>query len=226
MPSPEQGSKGVGAERDTRGTRTSAVSRTRHPPEQLLCVVLGPDGSVSVDISGRMRGAAPGRAAHVAPEELRDFVTSKAALGRAFRGPVVGVGSDAVDVFVAGVVRGLEARALELLGLARRAGAVTAGMDTTLGLLARCPTAVVILSRDVSPRSRAKVEAALAAVGGRAAYGLSTMVDLGAALGRERVGIVGVDHGKLGRSLVEVLEKLASLERTSESGPERARKND
>jgi hypothetical protein len=35
-----------------------------------------------------------------------------------------------------------------------------------------------------------------------------------------------VDHGKLGRSLVEVLDKLASLERAGESGPERARKND
>lgn len=168
-------------------------------------LALDPEGRPFVDVLGR----APGRGVYVEPEALVEALGAKA-LGRAFRGKAQVPGGAEVEALLEATRARLEDRLLELLGLARRAGGLTLGMDASLDALARGRARVVVVARDLAERSRARVEAARSAV---PVIEVGSVDVLGQALGREVVGVVVIEHAVFARRAVIEAERREKLPR-------------
>lgn len=172
--------------------RQCAVTRARAPQRSLLRLALGPDGQPYADVLGR----APGRGVYVtcAPDVLRKALGPKG-IGRAFRGRAKALDAEAVEGLLEDTTARLEARLVELTGLARRAGALELGMDPVLRALSSAtgPGWVVVVTRDLGAASLRKIEAAIAATNGRArVIRVGTKDVLGSRLGRNEVGVLAV----------------------------------
>ncbi len=198
-----------------------------------------------VDLLGR----APGRGVHVVPDAaaLREALSPKA-LGRAFRGAARPPAAAEVDAIVSDTSRRLEERLLELVGLARRAGATVQGMDSVLAVVAAgAPGDVLVLAEDLSERSLRQVEDALArarearrvAAPGLEGEGAApdrgeTLVlrvgskeRLGLRLGRDEVGVVAVRSSPMARRLAVEAARWRGLQGSTalqESASSRSRK--
>lgn len=82
-------------------------------------------------------------------------------------------------------------RALRLLGLCRRAGALVIGMDAQLAALRRGGIRLLVLAGDASPATARRAEEA-AADAGVPTVVLADRSTIGRALGREWVAVCGV----------------------------------
>lgn len=154
--------------------------------DQLLRVALSPDGVVTPDIAARL----PGRGAWItADRALVDKAVTKRLFNRAFEKPVEAPG-DLADRFEAL----LEARALSLLGLARRAGRLTMGYDAVkLALSKGEAPAWRIEASDGAADGRGKLDRLSAAAWPRlTTVGCFSAEAIGQALGR-----TGVVHALL-----------------------------
>jgi hypothetical protein len=190
--------------------RQCAWTRARAPKARLLRLVLDPSGQPWADLVGR----APGRGVYVQPD--RDVVLQALApkgLRRLFKGPVAPVEPRA---WVEDAVGRLERRILEHLSLARRAGACSVGVEEVLALLACSPEPVVVLARDLSDRSAARVRAAAEGVPGARLAHLGSLATLGAKLGRSDTGAVAVGRSVFHRRLCDDLERHRRLTNTCE----------
>lgn len=151
----------------------------------MLRLVLGPDRVPFVDLLGR----APGRGTYVeADRAILEEALSPKGLGRLFRGKAADLSPAQKVALIEGTIAQLEDRIIELLSLARRAGQLEIGMDATLRLCAekRAGT-VVIAAKDISERSEEQILRSEVAV-----IRAGTKATIGAKLGREEVGVVGV----------------------------------
>lgn len=170
--------------RPHRPSRRCVATRTSAPKDTLLRLVLGPDGAPLVDLLGR----APGRGVYVRPERAAfEEALSPRGLARAFKGAARPLGDEELAALVESTVARLEARVLELLTLARRAGKIEIGMDAALRAASQeGPGTVFVTAKDLSERSARALpaEARVVAVADKAT--------IGARLGREEVGIVAV----------------------------------
>lgn len=212
------------AKRDGEPTRQSIVSRERAEKERLLRLALDPEGVPFVDVLGR----APGRGVYVEPEVLEEALGPKA-MGRAFRGAARAMTAADIEAVIATTRSRLDGRLHELLGLARRAGGLTVGMDASLEEMERGRARVVVLARDLSDRSRAKVvekigkvfEAAVEKAGHRPSGGagelprieVGTIESLGQSLGREAVGVAVIGHAVFARRAMIEAERREKLPR-------------
>jgi uncharacterized protein len=186
--------------------RQSAMSKERAPKETLLRLALGPDGKPFVDLLAR----APGRGVYVAAEELEKSLGSKG-LDRVFRGKAKKLAPAEIEALVSGTAERLEARIVELVGLARRAGLLEIGTDAVLRSL-EADAAVVVMARDASERTVGKIEEAL-----RSAKRIraSTKEELGRLLGRDEIGVVAVRASKLADRISAESLRLAGIETSS-----------
>lgn len=192
-------------------TRQSAVSKRREDRSKLLRLTLGPDGQPFVDVLGR----APGRGVWVAPGELREALSAKG-LERAFRGKARKLGPDAIEALLVEASGRLEQRLLDLVGLARRAGALAYGMDAVLGRLSgRAEGIIVLTAVDLSDRSSAKVEEAVGVGRGVEWVRSSTVERLGRAIGKETVGVLAIEHRTLGPQILAEARRIAELKATA-----------
>ena len=82
-------------------------------------------------------------------------------------------------------------RAVDLLGLARRAGKLTLGAGATEAALSRGRVCGLVLASDLSPRSAVKVRE-LARSADVPEYSFGTKAEFGRRFGRQEVGILGV----------------------------------
>jgi len=122
-----------------------------------------------------------------------------------------------------------EVRALETVGLARRAGRLVLGTRAVLEASATGKLRAVVLARDASPGARDRLGAALRS-GGVPVLAVSSRERLAAALGREDLVVAGVtDVGFAGR-LAELLPagggaeaRRSGVRRASRKGRERER---
>ena len=181
--------------------RQCAITRERAPKHALLRLAVGPDGVPFVDLMGR----APGRGVYVrsSAEVLTGALTAKGAR-RAFRGRARPLPLPDAEAMVLETYRRLEERMLDLLGLARRAGACEIGLDATLRALETVPGLVVVTANDLSEGSMNKVREAVhgrrgthkGADGGDGPGGrwirLATKAEIGSRLGRTDVGVLGL----------------------------------
>ncbi len=189
--------------RDT-GERRCIVSGRALPRAQMIRFVAGPDRSLVADLDQRL----PGRGLWV---EARGDVLALAASGRHFsralRGPVH-VPPDLVRCVEAGLVT----RCGNLIGLARRAGAVVAGFEKTRAALKNGTACLLIGARDGAADGRGKLESLASGIA--RAEGLDA-VELGAVFGREGVVHVAVTERGFAQRIMEALSRLDGVRNTT-----------
>lgn len=199
-----------------RERRCVATGEVR-PEAELLRVALGPDGQVVPDLAARL----PGRGGWVsANRECVDKAVRKGLFARAFERKVTAP-DDLADRFEAL----LEARALSLLGLSRRAGRLAMGYDAAkLALKGAARPAFRIEALDGAEDGRAKLDRIAEAIHpGLPVAGCFTADALGAALGRERTVHAVLADGSEARGFALTLGKLAGFRAIDPRGASPAR---
>lgn len=185
--------------------RRCIVSGEVRPKEELMRFVIGPDGTVVPDLEN----ALPGRGLWLSPRrDMIETAVTKRAFARAARRKVE-VPPDLADRIELMMRR----KVLNTLGLARRAGSVTAGYEKVRALLKdKRQGAVVLLEAcDGAADGRAKIRALAPDL---PVIDLFTGAELGAALGRDiAVHAVVTAQGRAKASLAgrfrEQAERLA-----------------
>ncbi len=191
------------------GSRRCIASGASKPRDALLRFVIDPGGTVVPDLGE----ALPGRG-HWVSAERAALVTAceRGLFARAARRPVA-VAPDLVDE----VERQLEARALDLLGLARRAGALVTGFDQVRAALAERRVAVLVEASDGARHGRARL--------GALARDIPVIAEFdGAALSRS-VGRDNVVHAALspGRLADRFVQESARFARVRQEPGDRGR---
>ncbi|RVB27806.1 RNA-binding protein, partial [Mesorhizobium sp. M7A.F.Ca.CA.004.05.1.1] len=160
--------------------RTCIVTRKQAEPDDLIRFVVGPDSAVVPDIKRNL----PGRGCWVSADRLHiDKAAAKNLFARAFKAQVV------VPPDLGGMIDGLLSRhALGMLGLARKAGAISLGA-TKVESAVRGGLALFVLhateASDDGVRKISQARRATVHLGGPAilAYKLFSEVELSLALG-------------------------------------------
>ncbi|HXS39256.1 MAG TPA: RNA-binding protein [Stellaceae bacterium] len=180
--------------------RRCLATGTLAPPAEMLRFVLGPDGRIAFDAARRL----PGRGLWLTAR--RDIVAEavkKRLFARAAKAPVV------VEAGLEDRIEALLARRCgELLGLARRSGAVLAGFVKVRAGLAKGEVAVLVEALDAAEDGRGKL--------GGAARGLPIVSCLdaretGAAIGREHAVHVALKPGRLAELFLAEARRLAGF---------------
>ena len=180
--------------------RRCLLTREVKGREQMIRFVLDPAGQVVPDVDGRL----PGRGMWLSAERnVLNRAVGANLFARAARGPAR-VGPNLAEQ----VERLLIARALDCLGLARRAGQVAVGFEQVRACLRSAAPAVLVAAADSAPDGRNKLR--------RLAPDLPVIMafsraELGAALGREAVVHVAVAPGRLAQRLLCYTRRLAGF---------------
>jgi predicted RNA-binding protein YlxR (DUF448 family) len=186
----------AGDERRRRCIVTGTVGDRRH----MLRFVLAPDGRVIADVDGRL----PGRGVWVRAERTALVrACARGAFARAFRRPVE-VSADLRDQ----VERLLRRRAIELVGLANRAGQGVFGFEKCRQWLTAGRGAIILAAADGSPAERARLHGS---GGGRPVVDLLTAAELGRAIGRENVVHGVIAAGRLAERLLTEAARLGGI---------------
>jgi predicted RNA-binding protein YlxR (DUF448 family) len=169
---------------------------------ELLRFVIAPAGQLVPDLQKRL----PGRGLYVlAQRAALDDAVKKRAFARAAR-RAVEVPDGLADRLEALVT----ARAIELIGLARRAGQAVVGYDQVAAWLKAGRDGLLVQACDGAPAGRARL-AALAA--GRPVVEVLRAVELAQAFGRDHVVHVALAAGGIAGKLQMELTRLAGLRR-------------
>jgi hypothetical protein len=180
--------------------RRCIATGASQPAAGMIRFVVGPDGAVVPDILGRL----PGRGIWVAADRAAlARAVDKRLFARAARQPV------AVPEGLSATVEALlRARVIELVSLARKAGAAVAGYEKVRDWLVKGDAAVLVQAADGSERGKAKL---------RPPEGEGTFVDvltgaeLGLAFGREHVIHAALAAGGLASRVVEEAARLGGM---------------
>ena len=180
--------------------RRCLVTREVKDRDQMIRFVLDPTGQVVPDVDGRL----PGRGMWLSAERnVLNRAVGANLFARAARAPV------RVEANLAEQVEGLlVGRALDCLGLARRAGQVAMGFEQVRALLRSSAAAVLLAAADSSPDGRGKLRRLAPDLPVITAF---SKAELGAALGRERLVHVAVAPGRLAERLLSYIRRLAGF---------------
>lgn len=119
------------------------------PPAGLIRFALSPEGIVTPDLAGRLGG----RGAWVSADRgALERAIAKGLFARAFKRA-----ARAADDLIDAVEAGLEKRALDALGLARRQGAAVVGFDQVKKSIVEKKAAVLISASDAADDGREKL---------------------------------------------------------------------
>ncbi len=177
--------------------RTCVVTRRSLPRRELIRFVPGPEGRVVPDLAERL----PGRGLWVSAN--REAVALACARNHFAKAAKANVVADAG--LVDEVERQLAARALGILGMARRAGVVALGHDKVRALLGSGRAAVLIEAADAAPDAAARMAARAGAIPVVRCF---SRAELGPALGRDEVVHVALETGHLAVSFLASVERL------------------
>jgi len=180
--------------------RRCIVTGTVAARRRMLRFVLGPDGRVVADVDGRL----PGRGVWVQAERtVLQRACARGTFARAFRRPVE-VSADLCDQ----VERLLRRRAIELVGLANRAGQAVFGFEKCRQWLAAGRGAVLLGASDGSLPERARLRGF---GGGQTVSDLLTAAELGRAVGRPEVVHGVIAAGRLAERLTTEAARLGGI---------------
>src|SRR5262245_33069988 len=180
--------------------RRCLVTREVKGQDQMIRFVLDPSGQVVPDIDGRL----PGRGMWLsADRNVLNKAVGANLFARGVRAPVRAEGDLAGQV-----ERLLVKRALDCLGLARRAGQVTMGFEQVRAYLRSSAAGVLIAAADSSADGRSKLRRLAADLPVITAF---SRAELGAALGREGLVHVAVAPGRLADRLLCYIRRLAGF---------------
>jgi predicted RNA-binding protein YlxR (DUF448 family)/ribosomal protein L30E len=183
------------------------------PKAQLLRFVVGPEGTVVPDLAERL----PGRGLWL---QARQDMMAKACAKNLFAKAAkrqVRVPDDLAQQVEALALR----RCLDLLGLARRAGAVVAGFEKVKAALRAGEVGLLIQAADAAEDGRHKIRALARAVAPKTpVVQFCGAAELGAAVGREAAVHVGIAPGRFAEGLAREIQRLADLRGVAEQGNE------
>lgn len=180
--------------------RRCIATGERGPKAGLIRYVVGPEGQVVPDLLGRL----PGRGMHVsASRQAIDTAVKKGLFARAAKAPVKAAPGLADEVEAL-----LLRRVVELISLARKAGAAVAGYEKVRDWLVKEHAAVLIQASDGSERGKTKLRRP---EGEGRFIGCLTARELGLSFGREHVIHGALAAGGLTSRVVEDAAKLAGL---------------
>lgn len=191
----------TGAKGGRVSTRRCIASGELHETRDLLRFVLAPDGGVVLDLAGKL----PGRGLWLLPRrDMIDRACGRRLFARAARAPVNVPGDLAEQV-----VQALRRRCLDLIGLARRGGLVTAGFERVKSRLAAGRAAALIQAVDAAPGGRRKLSAlAGSATPGVPVVEVFTAGELGRVLGRDAAVHVVLTPGTLADRFISEVARL------------------
>ncbi len=169
----------------------------------LLRFVVAPDGGVVLDLAGKL----PGRGLWCLPRrDMIDRACGRNLFARAARASVSVPGDLAEQV-----VGALRQRCLDLIGLARRAGLVTAGYERVRLRLAAGRAAALIQAVDAAPGGRRKMSAlAESAMPGLPVVEVFTAGELGRVQGRDAAVHVVLAPGTLADRFISEVARLSA----------------
>ena len=187
------------------GFRRCIASGASRPRDGLLRFVVGPDGALVPDLAESL----PGRGLWVSAERAALVKACERGLfARAARRPIV-VAPDLIDE----IERQLSARTLDVLGLARRAGALVTGFDKVQRALAERRVAVLVEASDGARHGRARLAASARDIPVIAQFDGAA---LSRTLGRENVVHAALAPGRLADRFLRESARLAGVR--AESG--------
>ena len=183
--------------------RRCLASGAVRPRDELLRFVVAPDGVLVFDLAAKL----PGRGLWLVPERaLLARAVKRNLFAKAARRPV-----RLPDDLGAQVAGALRANLLGLLGLARRAGAVTLGFEKVRATLEAGQAALLLQAADAAPGGRDKLRA-LAAHRGAEVIERFTVAELSGALGRDNAVHVALAPGGLARRIAFGAGRLRGIE--------------
>lgn len=199
---PPQGRRG--ARRRPAPLRRCIATGQSRPQAELLRFVVGPDGELVFDLSGKL----PGRGLWVSAQRAAlEKACKRNLFAKAARSQVRL--PDALPSLVEGALR---RRCLELLGLARRAGLVTAGFEKAKARLAAGDAALLLQAADASDDGRDKLTALGRAVRpDLAVFRLFSAAELGRVQGREHLVHLVLKPGTMTNRLRVELDRFRSV---------------
>ncbi|MBL4915756.1 RNA-binding protein [Szabonella alba] len=170
------------------------------PKAGLIRFCLGPDGQIVPDILGRL----PGRGLYVAADRAAlEKAATKGLFSRAARQPVT------VPEGLADLVEGLlTRRVVDLVSLARKAGAAVTGYEKVKEWLVSGRAKVLLQASDGSERGKAKLRPP---PGDEGFIGCLTAQELGLSFGREHAIHGALAAGGLTTRVVEEAARLAGI---------------
>lgn len=186
--------------KDADPQRRCIVTGQSLPREDLLRFVVAPDGAIVPDLDEKL----PGRGLWLLAErDILRTACAKGAFSKAARRE-----TKLPDDLAAQVERLLRRRCLDLIGLARRSGALTAGFEKVRAFLASEDAGVLIAASDGAADGRAKIRALAPAV---PMVDALTAEELGAAIGREHIVHAVVAKGRLAERLLHEARRLTGV---------------
>ncbi len=197
-PDSRDGAPGPGAPAAVRRRheRTCVGCRVATDPEDVVRLVLAPDGSVVPDLGRRAQGR--GAWVHPRPDCLRD--AARRGLARSFGAPVV----TSPELLVALLRGAAERRVTALLSSAWRARRTELGADAVAAALAAGTAELVVVAADA--RAAAETPGLDAAIAAGLVRVWGTKAEIGRAVGRAEVGVLAVQDAGLGRALSTALQ--------------------
>jgi hypothetical protein len=186
--------------------RRCLITRQVHPKSALVRFVIDPDGVVTADIAGRL----PGRGFWLLPQRS---VLEKAAQTNVFA-KASRRSTSIPDDLADRVIGLLRKHCLDLIGMARRAGAAVVGFENSCNWAKSGRAGVLVHARDGSPNGRRKLGSL-----GRdiPVVELFDSVELSSALGRENVVHVAVARGGFSARLLAEARRLGGADDVQET---------
>ena len=169
-------------------------------PEEMVRLVVSPEGDVAVDLAGGQFGR--GAHVHASPRCLGG---APRGLSRSFRRPV----TVTPHALASAIVAAGERRARGLLASAARSQAVEIGAENA-GLAWESGNAhLLVVARDAA--AGASVGSVLRAIAAGAAVAWGTKAELGALVGKSEVAVVGITSVPLAAALRTVVRTASSV---------------
>ena len=176
--------------------RMCIATRQVGDKDALLRFVLAPDGSLTLDLAGKL----PGRGASLTPTKaaLEQAIKTKA-FTRAFKQTV-----ELPEDFDAHIRRQMEAALLSRLSMARKGGDLALGQDAIFAAAGSGKLCLLILPKDLGDNATAKLQGIARDFPSLA---FSDAVTLGETLGKERAANVGFTDPYRAEQFLTLAEK-------------------
>lgn len=198
--------RGGGSKRPPEPERRCIATGEVQPRAGLIRFVAGPDGRLVADLAGKL----PGRGVYVAADRAAlERAVARRLFARGLKAPVE-VPEDLVAQLEAGLVR----RLVDLLSLARKAGAAVAGFEKVKDWLAKDRAAVLMQAIDGSARGKTKLRPP---PGKASFFEVLSASELGLAFAREHVIHAALAAGGLTERVREDAMRLSGV-RTNDGG--------
>lgn len=184
----------------TGGGRTCVGCGREDSPDEMVRLVVSPEGEVAVDLAGGTFG----RGAHLHPTP-RCLAGASRGLSRSFRRPV----TITADELGATIVAAADRRAHGLLASAARADRVEIGADRAGQSFDVGKADLLVVARDAA--AGATTGPVLRAIAAGLAVSWGTKAELGALVGKSEVAVLGIVSERIAVALRDVVRMASSV---------------